>query len=206
MIKQYSLYKGVDLQLANNGDDCVVFMEKRDLERFSDGLFQWFYEMGFNMQIEKPVYDFGKIEFCQTKPVFDGTSWIMCRNPHTALVKDSVMLQPFQSEGLFKGWLDAVGTGGMAMTGGLPVFQEFYRAYQRCGQRREIPKALLPWSFRRMSHGMTRQHSAVHPSARSSFYDSFDITPDEQICLEEYYSQLTICSALGDYQPRSVFA
>lgn len=206
MIKQYSLYKNINMQLANNGDDCVVFMEKRDLERFSDGLFTWFYQLGFNMQVEEPVFEFGHIEFCQTKPVFDGSTWVMCRNPHTALVKDSVMLQPFQGASLFRGWLDAVGTGGLAMTGGLPVFQEFYRAYQRSGLRREIPQGLLPWSFRHMSDGMKREYGPVTPAARSSFYDSFGITPDEQLCLEEYYSQLQICSEPGSYQTRTVFA
>lgn len=205
MIKQYSLDKGIDLQLANNGDDCVVFMEQSDLAHFEDGLFTWFYNLGFNMQIEAPVYDFGKIEFCQTKPVFDGHNWIMCRNPHTALVKDSVMMQPYQGESLFRGWLDAVGTGGMAMTGGLPVFQEVYRAFQRSGQKREIPQGLLPWSFRHMSMGLDRGYGPVTAQARASFYDSFGITPDEQICLEEYYSRLRICSTPGVYQPRGVF-
>lgn len=206
MIKAYALQKKLDLQLANNGDDCVVFMERADLERFSDGLYDWFLKLGFNMAIEEPVCEFGQIEFCQTKPIFDGLAWVMCRNPHTAIVKDSVMLKPYASPAEFKGWLDAVGTGGLAMAGQLPVFQEVYLAYQRSGQQRKISEDLLPWSFQNMSKGMTRRYGLVSPAARSSFFDSFQITPDEQICLEKYYASLNILPTLGEYEPRAVFA
>lgn len=206
MIKAYLMSKSIDGQLANNGDDCMVFMEKSDLCKFSDGLYDWFLALGFNMAVEAPVFQFDQIEFCQTKPVFDGFGWVMCRNPHTAINKDSVMLKPFGGASEFKGWLDAVGTGGMAMAGCLPVFQELYRSYQRSGQQRKISPELLPWSFTNMSKGMTRQYGIVSPAARASFYWAFDITPDEQIALEEYYSSLIIGSDLGFYEPRGVFA
>lgn len=206
MIKAYLMERGINGQLANNGDDCVVFMEKVDLNHFSDGLYDWFLALGFNMAIEAPVYQFDEIEFCQTKPVFDGLGWIMCRNPHTAINKDSVMLKPYASASEFRGWLDAVGTGGLAMAGGIPVFQELYRTYQRCGQRRKISEDLLPWSFTNMSKGMTRQYGTVSPAARASFYWAFDVTPDEQIALEDYYSKLIIGPDLGLYEPREVFA
>jgi len=206
MIKAYSLERSVNLQLANNGDDCVVFMERCDLGRFSDGLYEWFLKLGFNMTIEKPVFEFPQVEFCQTKPIFDGESWIMCRNPITAIVKDSVMLKPFSNDKEFKGWLDAVGTGGLAMAGQIPIFQEVYRAYQRSGQQRKIQDDLLPWSFRNLSKGMNRSYGPVHDQTRLSFYTAFDITPDEQICLEAYYSKLMISSVPGEYSPRTVFA
>lgn len=205
MIKAYLMSKGIDGQLANNGDDCVVFMESTDLDGFSEGLYDWFLALGFNMAVEKPVYEFEEIEFCQTKPVFDGLCWTMCRNPHTAINKDSVMLKPFASSSEFKGWLDSVGTGGLAMAGGLPVFQELYRAYQRCGEQRKISEDLLPWSFTNLNKGMARQYGTVSPAARASFYWAFDVTPDEQICLEKYYASLKIGSSLGSYKPRGVF-
>lgn len=206
MIHAYSAERCVVTQLANNGDDCVVFMEREDLERFMEGLDTWFLEMGFNMAVEAPVYEFGCVEFCQTKPVFDGLDWIMCRNPHTAIVKDSVMLKNWDGPGLFRGWLDAVGTGGVAMTGRIPVFQELYAAYIRSGNRRPVPMDLLPWSFRQLKAGVNREYGTVHPACRAAFYDSFGITPDEQVCLERYYSQLDVGALPGPYGPRSVFA
>ncbi len=194
----YLKHKGVNAGFVNNGDDCVVIMERRDLARYMDGLREWFLAMGFNMTVEESVDEFEQIEFCQTKPVFDGSEYIMVRNIKTALTKDSVMLSPWQGPALFRGWLDAVGTGGLSMTGGIPVFQSFYRCYQRSGLKRRIPKELLPWSFRHASLGMFRSYGPVLAVTRASFYLAFGITPDEQINLERYYDQLTIGWAPGD--------
>lgn len=206
MIHAYASFKKVNVQLANNGDDCVVVMEKSDLKQFMTGLDKWFLEMGFNMAVEEPVYDFGEIEFCQTKPVFDGFEWIMCRNPGTAIVKDSVMLKNWDSSNFFGGWIDAVGTGGLALTGRIPVFQELYATYVRCGKRRPVPVDLLPWSFRQLKAGVNREFGDVHPACRAAFYDSFGITPDEQVCLEKYYRKMSISLIPGPYEPRTVFA
>jgi hypothetical protein len=205
MIRAYLDARGVEGALANNGDDCVVFMERRDLARFSNGLGQWFNDMGFNMVVEAPVDEFEQVEFCQTHPVFDGETWIMCRNPLTAIPKDSVMLKCFDNDKIFKGWLDAVGTGGLSLTGGLPVFQAMYSAYVRSGRKRPIPQELLPWSFRNLTMGMRRQPGFVRPEARFSFWLAFGVTPDEQCELEKYYQRLTIHGVPGPYQARPIF-
>jgi len=207
MVWQYLKDRKINGQLANNGDDCVVFMEKRDLAKFSRDMDSWFRTLGFNMVVEEPVFEFGELEFCQTKPIFDGECWVMCRNPRTAIAKDSVMLSPYQSVGKFLGWLDAVGTGGLAMTGGIPVFQSFYSMYIRSGMRRSIPDNLLSWNMlQHRKYGVNRERREITPEARSSFYTSFGYTPDEQLELERYYDGMFIVGKLGDsYFPRGVF-
>jgi len=204
MIRAYLDHTGVVGCLANNGDDCVVFMERRDLSKFSDGLDKWFREMGFNMVVEEPVDEFEQIEFCQTHPVFDGFEWVMCRNPYTALPKDATMLKCFDTASIFEGWLDAVGTGGLALTGRLPVFQAFYSMYVRSGKRRPIPQELLPWSFRNLVMGMDRKPGKVRPEARYSFWLAFGMTPDEQVVLEKHYRRVTIHGVPGPWWPRAV--
>jgi hypothetical protein len=205
MMKAYFLHKRVEAQLANNGDDCVVFLERSDLPGFLDGLTDWFLELGFNMAVEKPVDVFEQLEFCQTKPVFDGVEWIMCRNPHTAIAKDSVMLKVWDSPKVFRGWLDAVGTGGLSLASRLPVFQAFYSSYVRSGKRRAIPRELLPWSFRNLCNGMKRTPGIVLPEARCSFWEAFDITPDEQLEFEAYFDRFDVSHVPGPYHCRSIF-
>ena len=205
MMKAYFLHKGVAAQLANNGDDCVVFLERRDLSHFMQGLDRWFLDLGFNMTVEEPVDVFDRVEFCQTKPVFDGFEWIMCRNPHTALAKDSVMLKCWDTPSIFRGWLDAVGTGGLALSSRLPVFQAFYSSYVRSGKRRPIPKELLPWSFTNLCNGMRRTPGVVLPEARCSFWEAFDITPDEQLEYEAYYDRFHVSQVPGPYRGRPIF-
>lgn len=205
MMKAYFLHKNVSAQLANNGDDCVVFLEKEDLPHFMLGLTSWFFELGFNMTVEAPVFFFEELEFCQTKPVYDGSSWIMCRKPHTAITKDSVMLAPWDTPSVFRGWLDAVGTGGIALTGGLPVFQSFYNSYIRSGKKRAIPGELLPWSFTNLCRGMKRTPGVVRPEARCSFYEAFGITPCEQLALEAYYDRFYVSQVPRPYMGRPIF-
>lgn len=189
MIKAYLLHKRVDAQLANNGDDCVVFMEKRDLQRFSEGLKEWFINMGFDMKVEAPVYEFEKVEFCQTQPIFDGNRWLMCRKPEAVFAKDTTFLQPYQSKKQISNWLYAVGLGGLRLTGGLPVLQNFYRAYLRYGKPGKVPTDYLSWYTRRQLENMDRDFGPVTPEARYSFERAFGLTPDEQISLEQQIDQ-----------------
>ncbi len=208
MIWSFAKSKNVNIQLANNGDDCVIFMEKKDEEHFSLGLHEWFIKLGFNMVVETPVDSFERIEFCQTKPVFDGSRYVMCRNPISAVAKDSVMLSPYQSIGKFMGWLDSVGMCGLAMTGGLPIFQSFYKLYIRSGAKRKIPDNLLSWNMQmHLKYGVVRDEKPITDEARCSFWEAFGIVPDEQLLIERYYDNMFICPKLGvDYAPRSVFA
>jgi hypothetical protein len=193
MIYSYAEEKGIRIALANNGDDCVCFMDKDDVTKFQDGLFDWFLRMGFNMTMEKPVNDFEKIEFCQSQPVNDGKEWIMCRKPRTALAKDAVMIKPGNSVQYYRSWLDAVGKGGLALTGGLPVFPAFYRALGRAGcDKGKLNDYVFSWGVRHMIGDLKRSDGHVSPIARASFYTAFGITPDAQICLERTYDRATI--------------
>ncbi len=197
MIYSYSVSCGVNLRLANNGDDCVVFMERRDLQQFMNGLDEWFTSMGFTMAVEEPCYVFEQIEFCQTKPINVENGWIMCRNPRTALAKDTTMLDIFTKK-IFLGWLNSVGVGGLRMAGGLPIFNELYACYVRSGKRCRVPESLLPWSFTNMCKGMKRGYSPVSPETRASFWQAFGITPDEQLAIESEIRKVRIIPVLGD--------
>jgi len=190
MIKQYSLDRGVRTLLANNGDDCVVFMEQEDLARFSAGLDRWFLDMGFSMTVEPPCTTFEEIEFCQTHPVYvgpDHNDYLMVRHPKWAIAKDTVSTHGFQSDKIYRGWLDAVGTGGLAMTGGIPVFQDFYQAYQKHGSPHKVHFDVQSWGVRSLQKGMTRSYGPISAETRASFYWAFGVTPDEQLILEDFY-------------------
>lgn len=192
MIHAYAHHVGANIKLANNGDDCVVFMESSDLTRFSDGLFAWFWNMGFNMKIEKPVFEFDQVEFCQTHPVFDGNRWIMMRNYETVTSKDAVFLQPYQSRRQIVSWLGAVGQGGLRLTGGLPVLQNFYRVFDRYGCQGRKPEQYQSWYVRQLTSSMDRDFGPVSPEARASFWLAYGMAPDEQEALEEYYDNVKL--------------
>lgn len=207
MIHAYAAHIGVRIQLANNGDDCVVFMEASDLVKFSSGIDAWFTAMGFTMTVEQPCYTFEEIEFCQTHPVWvgpDAFDYIMVRHPKWGIAKDTMCVHNYLQPNLFRGWLHAVGTGGMAMAGQIPVFQDFYLAYLRAGKYKSTVESGQSWGVRQLSKDMVREYGDIHPHTRASFYWAFGVTPDEQLILEEFYRNVKIeteeVSTL-EYQP-----
>jgi len=181
------------VDLANNGDDCVLFMEEEDLHRLTT-LKAWFRDMGFTMKVEEPVREFERIEFCQGHPVWTPEGWLMVRNLKTALSKDAITILDMRYHA--KRVWHAVGTCGLSIAGGVPVFDRFYKCFQRAGSARGLEVEQDAWynssGFFRMSRGMNRSDCHIHPLTRYSFWRAFGVTPDEQIALETYYDMLTL--------------
>ena len=100
----YSYFKeyGINGQLANNGDDCVIFVEKVDLDRLKT-IGDWFNDLGFRVTLEKPVYMFEEIEFCQCHPLYINNHWRMVRNIPTAMSKDAASVYDFPNEHIVTG-------------------------------------------------------------------------------------------------------
>ncbi len=194
MFWEYCRVRNVNAKLVNNGDDCVLIMERRDLPRFSAGFQEWFREMGFTMVVEPPKTVFEQIEFCQARPVFDGERWVMVRNTKS-FYKDSLSLFPLDNPGATRKWMDAVGQGGSALANGIPIWEEFYRWYMRSadslpklrGNRRHqygiLQHTALDTGMMILARGMDRK-PGVTEEARFSFYLAYGITPDYQLAIE----------------------
>jgi len=213
LVHAYCKHRNIlNYSLANNGDDCVVIMESSDQQNFIDGLDSWFLEMGFNMKVEKPVYVFEQIEFCQTHPVrvedMNGQiQYVMVRNLVTSLAKDCISIKPFDNERSFRSQVTAVGDCGMALTGGVPIFQSFYRGLLRAGGGVRYRKHQEMWneSGKEMLRlGMSRCYGTISDNTRFSFWLAFGVPPDMQIEMEKYYDQLGLCW-LGQVQCKPKF-
>jgi len=194
MIYAYAEHKSCQIKLVNDGDDCVVFLSKKDLHRFMDGLSGWFRDMGFNMTIEPPAFELEKIAFCQSHPIFIDGRYVMVRDPRKVLSKDAISLKPINNPKLCTRWLAAVGAGGLSMTGGVPVLQEFYQA---CLRSSKGARALNDFDMARrliLGEGMALKYTIPSPETRYSFYLAFDIDPACQIAIEGVYRNLTIDS------------
>lgn len=191
-VHAYAKERGVHIDLANNGDDCVVFMERCDLEKFSVNLDEWFLCLGFRMTKEEPVYDVRGIEFCQMHPVRGGNGWNMVRNIPTALQKDTLCTIPLDGP-LARKWMYAVGECGLALCAGVPVMQDFYEAYMRNGNPDSnihlAPQMVTGLSM--MRGGLESRSRRISDQAREDVFVAWGITPDEQVSLERHYQQWT---------------
>jgi len=184
----YAFCKSVGIEkmrLANDGDDCVLIIERGDLWK-TDTLPDWFLTMAFSMKVEDPVYQFEEIEFCQSKPVWTPEGYIMVRNPRAAIAKDVISTSCLPHVHVFKTWMKAVGMGGMALTGGIPIMQDFYaRLLSLAGDVEErMTYDMEEQGFFRMGKGMNRQYGHIHWRTRLSFWIAFGIEPDRQKALE----------------------
>jgi len=195
MVWAYCKESGIDeFELMNNGDDCVVIIEQCQLHQFGLKLNSWFTDMGFTMKVELPVYEMEKIEFCQTQPVYDGVSYVMVRNPHKAIAKDCVSIKPLDTEQGFKKYLTVFGQGGLSLTGGIPIWQDFYTSLIRSGSghnrkhfNRMLGDPCMETGMFMLAKRMTRLYKKPSPETRYSFWLAFGIDPSTQEALENYY-------------------
>jgi len=209
MVYSYCKFKELEVfDLVNNGDDCVVFIQKQHLNHFMTGLDKWFLDLGFRMTVEEPVFSVEKIEFCQMHPIYDGSEWSMCRNWKTAIAKDAMCIRNIEGNDL-KRWVYAVGEGGLKTFGGMPILSALYKTFTDQGISESDYQSMRRKGrnfyrrgniandnyFQKHSHhwfsqGMDRSDYQITDACRVSFYECFGITADEQVALEERISQV----------------
>jgi hypothetical protein len=198
MVYAYVKSIGVKSRLANNGDDCVVIMERRDVRRFCSGVREWFLAMGYTMKVENPVDEFEQIEFCQTRPIWTPDGWLMCRDPRVCLSKDLTSVLPMENGNMRYGWATAIGECGMSLCGGVPIMQQFYQSLLTAGGGRRLgAHPALESGFARLATNMHRKLSPVHWQTRYSFWRAFGVTPHEQEAVEEWFVHNPIDLSLG---------
>lgn len=196
LVHAYAAHKGVAVKLMNNGDDCVVMMERECEGTFMQGLDEWFMEMGFRMTSEEPVYRLPHIEFCQMRPIEYGENQVMMvRNIPTALRKETLITVDVSTHKAMQGWMTAVGKGGLSLTGGIPIMQNFYRRLVALGGGHENKVGIQLARYGGMyMMGVGVDRLFVEPTAESrlNVFLAWGITPDQQVALEQYYDTYTL--------------
>jgi hypothetical protein len=185
----YCEAKGIKFRLANNGDDCVLFVEQSDLAALA-GIDHWFLDFGFTLTREDPVFELEKVVFCQAQPVYTSTGWRMVRDPRTAMSKDCVSLVGWSTEQEIRVWAKAIATCGLSLTRGVPVWEEWYNQLDRLGDEQVsmgVQERVNDCGMYYMARGVTG--GQVCDESRVSFWRAFGIMPDAQEALENYYRE-----------------
>jgi len=171
----------IHARLHNNGDDCTVILEHRDLQ-LMDGIDDCFTHFGFRLTREPVVYEFERIEFCQTRPVLTSTGWRMVRNPYTAISKDCVSLLSWSNEVEFQRWRNAAECG-ITLTKGVPVWERWYQTLWAPQTAEYAVDSICETGMGFLSRGIVG--GEITQDSRYSFYLAFGILPDDQVALEE---------------------
>jgi len=183
MFRRYFDEKSLKAGFVNDGDDCVVIVERSDLGMFED-VVPWFQRYGFTMKREVDVDVFEKISFCQSSPVYTAKGWVMVRDPRITMTKDSFWLKPLANEKQWKRQRAALAVCGQRLTDGVPVARAWYDMLG-CGLTNS--GADIDYSrsgMENLAEGMTDENSVILPETRASFFRAFDITPDRQEAIE----------------------
>lgn len=190
LIKSYMDTLGIKWRFIDNGDDCVVIVEREHLDKL-DGLSQWCRERGFPTTIEAPAYRLEHLEFCQTHPVrYDG-GWKMVRDPRTTFTKDSIVCDRVTTKEHWDQYRVAVGECGLALAGDMPMLSEYYQCLMRGAKprRRLVEREMTGMKW--LSVGLQAQIKVPSCASRVSFYHAFNLAPWEQRAYEEQLREIT---------------
>lgn len=178
----------VKFEFANNGDDCLVFIQRKHLHLLKS-LDRYFLDFGFKMKCEAAVYNFEQVEFCQCKPLRSNGLWRMVRNVRTCLAKDCASVNLGHDITLFRRWLKDVADCGLAFTADVPVLGAFYNMLSRFGLEGRYENVESVYScYKTMSSGVHLQHSTPDDEGRFSFWVGTGISPDNQLVIEKYFA------------------
>lgn len=177
-----------DWTIVNNGDDCVVIGNRAQVEKVHANVYKYFLPFGFQITPEPVVYDLERVVFCQMNPIWNGLSYIMCRNPFMAIRKDTVCKHKL-NDNKYLGWLRAVSECGLALCPNVPILTAFYLCLQRVAKTSKarhylIESGGLKWYSQGIRHQEIREPTQC---ARYSFWLAFGIVPTDQLLIEEFY-------------------
>jgi hypothetical protein len=115
------------------------------------------------------------------------------RNLHS-IAKDCLSIKPLDNRSVYLKWIAAVAEGGLALTGQIPIFQEFYMALHRSSENAKPlkgdPTQMTGMAF--LAKGMKRSYGVITSRTRVSFWRAFGISPSNQLIIEAEYRKLII--------------
>lgn len=184
----YIRTKNCRIRFINNGDDCLMFLEKNQQSVISD-LQSYFRDFGFKIVLEAPVYELEHIEFCQCKPLKCNGIVRMVRNVKTCLIKDVTAVQLGHDVTQYRAWLANIAACGSSFACDVPIMGAFYKMLDRFGKPGNYNGQDAMFDcYRRLSKNAKCQASEPDANGRFSFWKQTGIHPDGQLAVEEYFN------------------
>lgn len=170
-----------------DGDDGLIIVESNIMPQVVNTIQQHYLEFGYQVKVDGPYSKLEECEFCQARPIWTPDGYVMVRNYPNAISKDTYSLVPLDNKKIFDQWCTAIGLCGISLTGGIPIYQDFYTQLIRTSKGLDHPS--LETGMSMLAKGMDRKYSKVHPRTRVSFYDAFNVLPDQQENIEAFYQK-----------------
>jgi len=185
----------------NNGDDCYLIMERRDLVRAQTSLEHWFVRQGFSIVSDPPCYEFNQIEFCQTRPIQTKPGPEGCRMDRgpAGLDKDLLSIRDCSTKTLFDTYRKANSDCGVCLAGDLPLGWVLYPKLGS-GVGRVAKGDPFAGDYTGAHILAARMDTVVsEPTcmSRVTYAIAWGISPARQLLLEEHYRSQPAVQFLG---------
>jgi len=200
----YRMLLDIDLltrtRVLNNGDDTIVFMERSDLQKFLAHITPSAATIGLRIRVDYVVDVIEKVRFCQMAPIYTPTGYVMQRDYYNVIAKDVLSTHNLLDRKTREAWMYAVGYGGLAMSGEMPILRNMYYSYLRFGRKTNFwqDPELMKSAFFYWGRGLVPYFSRIEPETRLSFYVAFGVTPDEQTSLEAWFDKVDLYNIVQD--------
>jgi hypothetical protein len=210
MTKAYMDHLGIkNYGVANNGDDTFVVVSAKYVRRIQATLYGWFRDMGFKIELEKPVTQPEQLKFCQGRFFQTDGFWVFSRDPLVAMTKDSLITKVLPGRGGREAHIAAIGECGLAGHACVPVMHSYYRYMTRFKSLAKGEKQLAAARARiynphsgdwvRSRANLTKWYDKVDDITRISFFLATGWTPQQQRLVEEDFA----CSTVDTVRVRS---
>lgn len=200
LIAEFCRIWGIPPLAVDNGDDCTLICDSSKVNTVVLNIEAFFRNYGFRLKVDGVVDRIEKIRFCRMSPVWSAfyNQYIMVREPYEACSKDHSSM----SSKNYKEWLKAVSIGGLSMSKGMPILQEYYKMLAR--DAGDVAPADIHGGKFYYARGLSVEETEIHPLTRVSFWIAFGICPTEQCSLERKYASLMPPTGMSEGMPESL--
>jgi hypothetical protein len=175
-------------QVLDDGDDCVVLVEKEYAPRFSETVVGKFREFGMVLKVEDiaDATHVESIEFCQLHPVKVRGSYRMVRNFDKVLKTCGAGTRWHKTLESFREFCWSVGVGDGIACRGVPILQEWFTYLRRLAQHHQLNDELVRdiWRFGCIDFDLPYDPVEIDLETRLSFQRAFGVNVCDQISME----------------------
>lgn len=179
--------------LLDDGDDCLLIVERSELEFLRADLPCQFLKMGHELKIENVAFTLPQVSWCQSSPICTAAGWKFVRHPNKVMSCALVGVRWLNAPT----WLRLEYLAGLAdcefvLNVGVPILQEYALALRRNsrGAKARFDESSGEW-FRYLREVKLYRRSTgqdldleITDAARDSFYEAFGVSRQAQLDAE----------------------
>jgi len=187
---------GRKYDILDDGDDCLLIVERSELEWVKNNIKNVFLTYGHEMKIESITSCLSGVEFCQSKVIeYEPGKYKFVRNPFKMMSSALSGTRYFNDSGGTNKLVNTIGLAELILNAGVPISQEYALALMRNAACDQIVKLQeFDSTYYRLNRELklfNLKHLAkidppkITDQARETFAEAFGVSVTEQLRYEK---------------------